>query len=101
MVRSRVVDHQMVADQIKGIAIKTGAIGAGEPLPQFAVENEVAEPLAGDHVVHSLREGEAERWCGRGETLAILHQNSVRGHADSFGARRSREYCGEMICMLR
>ena len=43
--RGRVEDHQVVTDEIIGIAITARAGGAVQPLTQFAVENLVTQTL--------------------------------------------------------
>jgi hypothetical protein len=70
-------------------------------LAHLAVEDLVAETLAGDDVVHVLRQGETEERSGSCEALAVLEQDSGCGHVGSFGQRRLREGCWGVICVLR
>ena len=65
LVGGGVVDHEVVADQIEGVAVEAGAVGVEEAFAEFAVEDEVAEALAGLEILDRLREGETEQTASR------------------------------------
>jgi hypothetical protein len=67
--------HQMVADEVKLIAIQTRFGGAIQSLAKLTIENKIAESLAFHDVFQSLRHAHTEK-AGSGKgILAVVQQD--------------------------
>lgn len=93
--RTRVSNHQMVADEIELVAVEAGSGGNVQAFTQFTIEDQIAEALAGDEIVEAFRHSDAkERSGGEGIFAAVL-QDCVCCHVRSFGTA-SYESISEM-----
>jgi hypothetical protein len=93
--------HKVIANQVEAIAIEPATLRVRQPLTQLAVKHQVAQALAQPEVLHGLRQRKPKQRRGGRETLAVLHQDSVCRHGDSFKRRRLRNCFTSMICVLR
>lgn len=67
-----IVDHEVIADQVEAVAVEAGGVGVQEAFAELAVEYFVTQALAGDEVVHILRQGKAKERSGLCEAFAVF-----------------------------
>ena len=67
-----IVDHEVIADQVEAIAVEARGVGVHQALSEFAVEYFVTQALAGDEVVHILRQRKAKEGSGFCEAFAVF-----------------------------
>lgn len=85
LARARIVNHQVIADEVELVAVEAGSRGGVKPFAQFTIEDQVTQALAGDEVVERFGQSDAkERSAGEGISAAVL-QDGGCCHKCSFG----------------
>ena len=82
--RACVGDHQMVADEIELVAIEAGSHRNVEAFAQLAIEDQVAQALAGDQIVKAFRQPHPEERGGGNRILAGVLQDRGGSHGGQF-----------------
>ncbi len=76
----RVMHHQVVADEIEPVAVQPRPGRAVQPFTKFAIENQIAQPLACDDIWQRFSHPHAEQIGGGEWILAVVHQDGGLWH---------------------
>ena len=90
--RACVSDHQMVADEIELVAIEAGSRGDVQAFSQLTIEDQVAQPLAGDQVIEAFGQTHTKEGCDGEGICAAVFQNHSFCHCPSFGPGALKEH---------